>query len=200
MQDDTTTGSGFGDDVHSSSSTSSQSSTSNGAQGDDAQTDGALPSFTELEKLQADLTQAQDRINDLTETSKRAYADLSNYRRLVDQERAQYTAFANMNFIKEILPIADNFSRAFNHVPPEVTGTEWYKGMQQIANQMNAFLKKQGVEEIPTIIGMAVDPNIHEPLMTGPGKKDSVIEEFEKGYTLGGQVLRPAKVKVGNGE
>lgn len=181
MQDDTTTnGTGFGDD------TSSQNSTHS--------------SGDELEKLQADLTQAQDRINELTETSKRAYADLSNYRRLVDQERAQYTAFANVGFIKEILPIADNFSRAFNHVPPEVSGTEWFKGMQQIANQMSAFLKKQGVEEIPTIIGMAVDPNIHEPLMTGPGKKDSVIEEFEKGYTLGGQVLRPAKVKVGNGE
>ncbi len=194
MQDDTTTtGTGFGDD------TSSQGSTQQ-SQGGAQQDDGTLPSFDELEKLQADLTQAQDRINELTETSKRAYADLSNYRRLVDQERAQYTAFANVSFIKEILPIADNFSRAFNHVPPEVTGSEWFKGMQQIANQMSAFLKKQGVEEIPTIIGMGVDPNIHEPLMTGPGKKDTVIEEFEKGYTLGGQVLRPAKVKVGSGE
>lgn len=193
MQDDTTTnGNGFGDDTSSQNSTHSQDSTQ--------QNEGPLTSLTELEKLQADLTQAQERINELTETSKRAYADLSNYRRLVDQERAQYTAFANVSFIKEILPIADNFSRAFNHVPPEVAGTEWFKGMQQIANQMSAFLKKQGVEEIPTIIGMAVDPNIHEPLMTGPGKKDSVIEEFEKGYTLGGQVLRPAKVKVGSGE
>lgn len=194
MQDDTTTtGTGFGDD------TSSQGSTQQ-SQGGAQQDDGTLPSFDELEKLQADLTQAQDRINELTETSKRAYADLSNYRRLVDQERAQYTAFANVGFIKEILPIADNFSRAFNHVPPDVTGSEWFKGMQQIANQMSAFLKKQGVEEIPTIIGMGVDANIHEPLMTGPGKKDTVIEEFEKGYTLGGQVLRPAKVKVGSGE
>ncbi|MFO0780667.1 MAG: nucleotide exchange factor GrpE [Candidatus Gracilibacteria bacterium] len=44
------------------------------------------------------------------------------------------------------------------------------------------------------------DPNIHEALLTGPGEKDLVIQEFEKGYMLGDKVLKRARVQVGNGE
>ena len=49
-------------------------------------------------------------------------------------------------------------------------------------------------------IGKTLDTKIHEPITVSPGEKDIIIEEFEKGYLLGEKVLRPAKVKVGNGE
>lgn len=173
----------------------SQSST-----GDDSNGAATGGETVEMTKLKMDLALANERIAELTDTSKRALADLSNYRRLVEQERAQFAAFANSSFIREILPIADNFARAFEHVPAETANSEWYKGVMQIEKQFVNFLKKQGVEEIPSAVGMPMDSNLHEPLMTGPGEKDIVLEEFEKGYMLGGQVLRPAKVKVGNGE
>ncbi len=180
-----------GDDDTITSNTSGSAGTGNGAFGVELE---------ELTKLQMDLVQAQTRIEELTDTSKRALADLTNYRRMVEQERIQYVAFANSSFIREILPIADNFARAFTHVPSEILETEWYKGVVQIEQQLIGFLKRQGVEEIPSSIGQPMDANLHEPLLTGPGEKDTVIEELEKGYTLGGQVLRPTKVKVGNGE
>ena len=44
-----------------------------------------------------------------------------------------------------------------------------------------------------------VDASKHEILTAGPGPIDTVIEVFEEGYELNGKVLRPAKVKVGDG-
>lgn len=151
-------------------------------------------------KLQNDLANAQRLVEELTDTSKRALADLANYRRLVEQERMHYIAFANSNFIREILPIIDNFSRAFTHVPEAISQTDWYKGVVQIEQQLVVFLKKQGVEEIPSGVGQPLDTLKQEPVTTAPGEKDIVLEEFEKGYMINGEIIRPAKVKVGNGE
>ncbi len=200
MNDDTTQNDAGQNNSQNDNGAYSSSSTGGAQQDDGVMNDVTSPSVVEFTKLKMDLTQANERVLELTDTAKRALADLSNYRRLVEQERVQYAAFANSSFIREILPIADNFARSFEHVPPETANSEWYKGVIQIEKQLVNFLKKQGVEEIPSAVGMPMDSNLHEPLLAGPGEKDIVLEEFEKGYTLGGQVLRPAKVKVGNGE
>ena len=59
-------------------------------------------------------------------------------------------------------------------------------------------LKKFGVEEIPAL-GLEFDPNVHEAVMIDSkedSENDIVLEVFNKGYTLKGRVIRPAKVKV----
>lgn len=142
---------------------------------------------------------AQLQIQELTETAKRALADLQNYRKKVEEERAAFIVFANVVLILELLPILDNFNRAFSQVPPDVEKTQWFKGALQIEQQLVDIVKKQGVAGMPTQIGQKLDTKIHEAIMTGPGEKDTVIEELEKGYMLGDKVIRPAKVKVGIG-
>ena len=47
--------------------------------------------------------------------------------------------------------------------------------------------------------GAVLDPVKHEVLQAGPGEKGKVLEVFEEGYELNGKVLRPAKVRVGDG-
>lgn len=146
-----------------------------------------------------DLAEANKKIQDLTETAKRALADLQNYRKRVEEERTQFAAFANVSLILELLPILDNFQRAFSQVPEDIAKTEWFKGTLQIEQQLVGIMRKQGVTEIPNSVGQKLDPKIHEAITAGPGEKDLVIEEFEKGYLLGEKVIRPAKVKVGDG-
>lgn len=147
-----------------------------------------------------ELEKANKQIQELTETAKRAMADLQNYRKKMEEEKAGFVAFANIALIFELLPILDSFNRAFSHVPEEIQKTEWFKGALQIEQQLVGLMKKQGVAEMETSIGKKVDTRFHEPVTLGPGEKDVVIEEFEKGYLLGDKVIRPAKVKVGNGE
>ncbi|MBI2638888.1 nucleotide exchange factor GrpE [Candidatus Peregrinibacteria bacterium] len=151
------------------------------------------------DNLQADLDSANKQIQDLTETAKRALADLQNYRRRVEEEKTAFVQFANAGLLLELLPILDNFNRAFTQVPEEISKTEWFKGALLLEQQLVNIVRKQGVTEIPSSIGKPLDPKIHEAIATGPGEKDTVIEEFEKGYMLGDKVIRPAKVKVGDG-
>lgn len=150
-------------------------------------------------QLQGDLEAANKQIQELTETAKRALADLQNYRRRVEEERTAFVQFANVALILELLPILDNFQRAFSQVPEEILKSDWFNGALAIEQQLVAVVKKQGVTEMPSQVGKKLDPKIHEAIATGPGEKDTVIEEFEKGYLLGDKVIRPAKVKVGNG-
>lgn len=150
-------------------------------------------------KLQADLEAANKQIADLTDTAKRAMADLQNYRRQSEKERANFVAFANAGLLLDLLPILDNFARAFAQVPDEIQKTDWFKGALQIEQQLVGIMKKQGVTEMPSSVGKKLDVNFHEAITVGPGEADVIIEEFEKGYLIGDKVIRPAKVRVGDG-
>lgn len=154
----------------------------------------------EASKFEAELAEANKKVQDMTEAAKRAMADLQNYRKKSEEEKAAFVAFSNASLILELLPVLDNFARAFAQVPEEVQKTEWLKGALQIEQQLIGIMRKQGVQEMESQIGKKIDVKFHDALAAGPGEKEVVVEEFEKGYMLGDKVLRPAKVKVGNGE
>lgn len=143
--------------------------------------------------------QYQQKIADLTEAAKRALADLANYKKRVEEERMQFAKFANIGLILEFLPVLDNFKRAFSNIPPELEQTEWVKGVMAIEKQFVEIFKKNGIVEVSSPIGQPFNPHVHEAVIAGPGTKDTVIEELEKGYMLDDKVIRPAKVKVGDG-
>lgn len=150
-----------------------------------------------IEKLEKDLAEAQVKIEELTNAYARAAADLQNFRRRTEEERNSLGAFANANLILEILPIVDNFERAIEHKPEDLSG-DWVDGILQIYEQFKTNLEKQGVQEIKTI-GEKCDPNRHEALLQVDGENDIIMQELEKGYLLNNKVIRPAKVAVGNG-
>lgn len=153
-----------------------------------------------LTDITTDLKRAQQEIAALTETSKRALADLQNYRKRVEGEKEEFSKFANLALILDLLPIVDNFARAFAHASEEMKSTEWYKGMKQIEQQLLGVLNKFGCVPIEDPTGKNLDPRQHQAIMTGAGKKDTVLEVFERGYRLGEKIIRPAKVKVGDGK
>lgn len=141
---------------------------------------------------------SQDEITQLKESLARAMADVENSRKRMEREKAEFAKFANAQLLNEILPCIDNLKKASDFLPEDQKDTDWCKGLSQAISLFDEALKKQGVEEIKTV-GEKLDPNLHEALMQGPGEKDMITEEFEKGYSLNGQVIRFAKVKVGDG-
>ena len=146
--------------------------------------------------LQTELEQTQAKLDEMVNISKHALADLQNYKRHVEEEKAAFVTFANAELISALLPSLDNFDRALRHDPKDA---EWAKGIEQIYKQMQDALEKRGLTPIQTA-GQKFDPRLHEALLTAPGEKDMVLEELEKGWMLGERVLKPARVKVGNGE
>jgi molecular chaperone GrpE len=129
---------------------------------------------------------------------RRAEADFENYRKRVDQERAESAKFAGMTLILNILPVLDDLDRAFKSIPEKLAHLTWSDGLRLIHRKLQATLEAQGVTEIKAL-GEIFDPSVHEAVGQTAGEEGRVIEEAQKGYKLHGRVIRPAFVIVGNG-
>lgn len=145
----------------------------------------------------SDMVMLKAQLDQMTETCKRTLADFSNYKRLVDDQRKQAAWFGTSGMIAEILPIIDNFERALAHMTD--LDNAHREGIEAIYRQLTGLLQKHNVKKIETV-GKPFNPLFHEVLSQAPGPLDTIIEEFEKGYIMGEQVLKPAKVIVGNGQ
>ena len=128
----------------------------------------------------------------------RERADFLNYKKEELLRMGEIVSYASTDLILKIIPILDNFELAEKNISSEVKNNEEIKGLLQIKNQLEDFLKKQGVEEIESV-GKKFDINLHEAVeeLEVNGKEPGVVlEEVKKGYTMQGRVIRIAKVKV----
>ncbi len=138
----------------------------------------------------------------MTELAKRTMADLQNLKRRQEEEKRAIIIMANADIMRSMLPILDNLERAFKHMPDSAKNDqtkEWIQGLEISAKQLAKALEDAGLKPIESL-DKPFNPDLHEALAQGPGSKDTVIEELEKGYQLGDRGIRHAKVKVGNGE
>ncbi len=128
----------------------------------------------------------------------RERADFLNYKKEELLRMGEIVSYASTDLILKIIPILDNFELAEKNISSKVKNNEEIKGLLQIKNQLEDFLKKQGVEEIESV-GKKFDINLHEAVeeLEVNGKEPGVVlEEVKKGYTMQGRVIRIAKVKV----
>ena len=151
--------------------------------------------ITEIEKqLEECKKQKEEYLNGW----KRERADFINYKKEEIERITELIKYANEGLILKILPILDNCLAAEKNIPDDLKKDEHVKGLLQIHQQMRGFLKSQGLEEIKTM-GEKFDPNFMEAVEEIENKDKIagvIIEEIQKGYTLHGQIIRPAKVKV----
>jgi len=128
----------------------------------------------------------------------RIQADFDNYKKRLERERIGFIKFGNEEIIVEILKILDDFERAVAAGKSKHDFDILYKGVELISKDLKEFLKQKGLKEIEAT-GRPFDPHAHEAMMQeerGDCPENHVVEEFQKGYTLNGRVIRPSKVKV----
>ena len=126
-------------------------------------------------------------------------ADLENLRRHSAQERINLLASASEDTIKGMLPVLDDLERAMELLSK--SGDEAAKeGTTLIYNKLMAYLKSKGLEVIEAK-GKKFDTDFHEAVSQFPVQDESqkglVFDVISTGYTLGGKILRYAKVVVG---
>ena len=151
----------------------------------------------ELERLRAENAQLAARAKDadareaeLKDRLVRLQADFENFRRRAREESTQAAARGKESFLKALLPVLDNLDRALAHAEDE--------GLRLLARQLQGVLEQQGVGVLSPE-GGAFDAKLHEAIAqeqregVEPGR---VLTVVEKGYTLEGRVLRPARVVV----
>jgi molecular chaperone GrpE len=158
-----------------------------------------MADIDELEELQKALTEQTAKAEANLIGWQRAQADFINFKRYVEQEKADSAKFANAVLLNSILPVLDDLERALASIPVEEANKKWLEGVKLVDRKFRDTLEKQGVSCIKAE-GQEFDPHCMEALTTCAGKKDVVIQELEKGYKLFDKVIRPAKVMVGSGE
>lgn len=139
----------------------------------------------------------QQQVAELTEALQRERADAMNVRRRADEERVKLANFHKSLVIRDLLPVIDNFERSLSHVPKELEGNDYIKGIQGVVKQFESTLEKLGLKRIKTV-GEHFDPEFHEAVSMedGDGKHEIVSEELQSGWLLQDEVLRHAMVKV----
>jgi molecular chaperone GrpE len=151
-----------------------------------------------VEALKAFLEDERAKARQFYGNWQRAAADYQNFKRRVEEERSELSRFANAALVINLLPIVDDFERAFVNIDPHVAGLNWVDGVRQIQKKLVSLLEVMGVSEIQAD-GELFDPALHEAVSQGPGEENRVIAVAQKGYRLGDKVLRPSMVVVGNG-
>jgi molecular chaperone GrpE len=148
--------------------------------------------------LQEQITQLQSELQKMKDLAARAQADLQNAKMRSEREAVDLRMYASEGILKKILPTLDNFQRAFQQIPADLASHEWVKGVQAIESDLMKQVSDVGLTRMQSL-GEVVDPVRHEVLSLGHGEEGKVIEVFEEGYELNGKVIRPAKVKAGDG-
>lgn len=130
----------------------------------------------------------------------RVSAEFDNFRKRTVKEKETLYSDGRASAVAEFLPLADNMARALEAVSAESDRDSIAEGMEKIAKQLSDILKSLSVEEIAAV-GEQFDPELHNAVMhIEDEEKDNntVVEEFQKGYTLNGKVIRHSMVSVAN--
>ncbi|MFA7319499.1 MAG: nucleotide exchange factor GrpE [Parcubacteria group bacterium] len=139
-------------------------------------------------------------MKEATDRWKRAMADFENYKKRQAEERKEMIAFANLNLISEIIPVMDNFHASTDHIPKEQKENAWVVGIMHIQKQLEKVLEDNGVVEIPVAVRDSFNPATMEALQNADEKegeaKNIVSKVVQKGYKMGGRVVRAARVVV----
>ncbi len=131
----------------------------------------------------------------------RAQADLVNFRKRAEEEKAAFIKFAHADLLMQILPVLDNFKRAAQHTPDssnESNWANWANGVKAIEKHFEQVLQANGITEVLAKVGEPFDPMHHEAIASEESDQaqDTILAVIEPGYLLNGKLLRPAKVKV----
>ena len=152
------------------------------------ETDG----ITDLKPLlEASRQKAEEYLN----LAQRVQADFDNFRRRNQSVRADAFEDGARELVKTLLPVVDNLERA---LAAESTDDTLKAGVAMVHKQLMDVLKKRGVEVIDRP-GEVFDPNLETAVLQGTeddGEKGTVCQVLQKGYRMGGVILRSAMVKV----
>ena len=153
-----------------------------------------------IEGLNVQLEEIQKKEADAKADYLRLMAEFDTFRRRTAEEKLALVSSASADVIKGLLPILDDCEIALSALEKSADSESAKAGTEMIFGKLNTFLKGKGLERIDAK-GKDFDTELHEAVTTFPApsedQKGKVIDVVQTGYTLGGKVLRYAKVVVG---
>ncbi|WP_176737110.1 nucleotide exchange factor GrpE [Oligoflexus tunisiensis] len=168
------------------------------AEGDGAAQAGATATGTDegAELQDEKIRHLEEEVQDAKDKYLRTLAELDNMRRRHERDRQDLLKFATEKLLQDLLPVLDSFEKA-----TVVVGTDAdnaiVEGIRMVHKQLTHVLEVNGLKAVEAA-GKAFDPNFHQAIqrIEGEVEQETVKDEFQRGYTLNGRLIRPSMVSV----
>jgi len=151
--------------------------------------------------MEAELEAARAEAADLRDRVARGQAEFDNFRKRTSREREEERKRAGERLVSELLPAIDNLERAIEHTTAGGDLVHLLAGVEAVHAQVITILGKEGVAVIDPF-GQPFDHNTQQAVSQQEDAEvpaDTVVAVFQKGYQMGGRVIRPAMVVVSTG-
>jgi molecular chaperone GrpE len=164
----------------------------------DALVEEVLQEIT-VESVQAELEVALAKIDEQQADVLRAQAEMQNIRRRSEQDVSKAHKFGQEKLMAEVVSLLDNLGRAIEAGKSDGSSLEGLlEGVEMSQKMLLDGLKKFNVDQLDPH-GEPFNPELHEAMTALPNpdlEPNTVMEVFQKGYTLNGRLVRPAMVVV----
>jgi molecular chaperone GrpE len=150
--------------------------------------------------LEAQLATARAEVEQYKDKFLREYADKDNYRKRTERMAADAIRREKRELLEKILDVMDNLDRSMRY-QDTMDRDALLQALRMMQWQMGEALKSEGLTPVATV-GETFDPYVHEAVETVRSDEQAegiVVEEVRKGYRMGDETLRPARVKVSAG-
>lgn len=155
-----------------------------------------IEAAAETPDLETQLAAASARADENYNKFLLAMADFENYKKRSERHSREIAEHKRRDLLKSLLPVIDNLERALASEGEDAGPLR--EGVAQTLKGFEALLAEQGVKTL-SVKGKPFDPAFAEAIATQPSSDSEdgvVVEEAQKGYTIGDELLRPAKVIV----
>ena len=145
----------------------------------------------DLDGLQAKLEEAQDR-------ALRSSAELENYRQRANRQMAEERRYANLDLLRDLLPIWDNMGRAVEAAEKAGEADAILEGFQMVCTQLESVFERYHCQKLNPL-GEPFDPHLHEAISQMPSADHppgTVLHVVQIGFQLHERVVRPCQVVV----
>lgn len=158
-----------------------------------------------LEEAEAALKEAEAAFEveraEMRDRLMRALADLENSRKRAEKDRRDAALYGGSKLARDLLPVYDNLNRALSLADEQTRNQSQglVEGLELTLRELTNIFAKHGIEKISPKIGDVFDPHLHEAMFEAPipdTNAGQIIQLLTDGFTLHGQLLRPAQVGV----
>ena len=151
------------------------------------------------EATEHDMLRLAAEMDEMRDQLMRARADFDNYRKRTARDHERMRQMAAESLMRALLPVMDHLELAILH--KDDTSGSLIEGVELVLKQFSEVLQQHGLRPIAAE-GEDFNPRIHEAVTQLPSTEipeDKVAKVFQRGYTIGEQVIRPARVAVSSG-
>jgi len=160
----------------------------------------AVSENNRLEELEKQLAQAKQEATEFKDKFLRERADMDNFRKRQERNAQERVQREKKALILKILSVMDNVERALTY-QETMDRQALQQTLRMLMWQMNEVMKGEGLTPIATV-GERLNPYEHEAIElveNSDQPEDTIVEEVLKGYKIGNETLRAARVKVSSG-